>query len=336
MGAPELPDGPELVYLKGMKGHDFEDLVYEVYQRHGYQVIRMPRVRDGGKDLVVVQGNNRYYVQCKRWKRKVGVRQVRELDSVSTHDGAVGSIIVTTKSFTRPAMEYAKNLATPMMLIGGDQFAQMADQVGIQLDWGSRAEEEVIRCFPRQDDLTWGALEAKLERMAPSSRYPGHQDIMLGPQIKAYYRLDFTISRYPRKHRSAEVNHYALIDGSATSLPEDTSWYLIEQRPELAKCFGGPVGRLREWRPHEMERSLIIDEFNLPQEEARKFGQWYGQQLAKGMKLPPSKVVLRKVYKLMIPLYTMQRVVGNGSFEVCALLGREPYHLSYITNGVPP
>jgi hypothetical protein len=126
-----------------MKGHDFEDLVYEVYQRLGYQVIPMPRVRDGGKDLVVVQDNDRYYVQCKRWKRKVGERQVRELDSVSTHDGAMGSIIVTPRSFTRPAMEYAKNLATPMMLIGGDQLAQMAEQVGIQLDWGSRAEEEV-------------------------------------------------------------------------------------------------------------------------------------------------------------------------------------------------
>ena len=88
MGAPDSREGREPVYLQGMKGHDFEDLVREVYERLGYQVIRMPRVRDGGKDLVVVEGNDRYYVQCKRWKRKVGVRQVRELDSVSTHDGA--------------------------------------------------------------------------------------------------------------------------------------------------------------------------------------------------------------------------------------------------------
>jgi hypothetical protein len=58
MGAPDSREGREQVYLKGMKGHNFEDLVREVYERLGYQVIRMPRVRDGGKDLVV-EGNDR-------------------------------------------------------------------------------------------------------------------------------------------------------------------------------------------------------------------------------------------------------------------------------------
>ncbi len=66
--------------LNGMHWGEFEILVGEAFRLQGYHVTET--VNNGGIDLVLRKGHERFLVQCKQWKAyKVGVQVVRELVS---------------------------------------------------------------------------------------------------------------------------------------------------------------------------------------------------------------------------------------------------------------
>ena len=63
---------------------------------------------DGGVDLVLRKGREKFLVQCKQWRAfKVGVAVVRELYGVMAAKGAAGGFVVTSGSFTEEAIEFA-------------------------------------------------------------------------------------------------------------------------------------------------------------------------------------------------------------------------------------
>ena len=64
---------------------------------------------DGGVDLVLAWGNEKFLVQCKQWKAfKVGVDVVRELYGVMAAQGAAGGFVVTSGRFTADAAAFAQ------------------------------------------------------------------------------------------------------------------------------------------------------------------------------------------------------------------------------------
>ena len=67
--------------LDGMSWREFELLVGEAYRLQGYRVAEIGGGGpDGGVDLVLAKGAEKFFVQCKQWKAyKVGVTTVREL-----------------------------------------------------------------------------------------------------------------------------------------------------------------------------------------------------------------------------------------------------------------
>jgi len=100
---------------------DFEGLVAEVFRQKGYRVVQRGGAQaDGGVDLDVYFGSNRYFVQCKQWKaRQVGVSVVRELFGVVAAEGAAGGFVVTSGSFTQDAIAFAKG--RPLILVDAQQ-----------------------------------------------------------------------------------------------------------------------------------------------------------------------------------------------------------------------
>lgn len=96
--------------LDGMSWREFEILVGESYRQQGYQVAELGGAGpDGGVDLVLTKGNEKFFVQCKQWKAyKVGVTTVRELYGVMAAKGATGGSVVTSGSFTADAVEFAQ------------------------------------------------------------------------------------------------------------------------------------------------------------------------------------------------------------------------------------
>lgn len=78
--------------------------------RYGYSVVsRGGDGPDGGVDLELHMGSDKYLVQCKQWKTsKVGVATVRELYGVMTAERAVGGFVVTSGAFTDDAKAFAE------------------------------------------------------------------------------------------------------------------------------------------------------------------------------------------------------------------------------------
>ena len=95
--------------LDGMSWREFEMLVGESFRLQGYGVLETGGGgADGGVDLVLSKGTEKYLVQCKQWKAfKVGVDVVRELYGVMAAKGAAGGFVVTSGRFTEDAVGFA-------------------------------------------------------------------------------------------------------------------------------------------------------------------------------------------------------------------------------------
>ncbi len=95
--------------LDGMSWREFEILVGEAYRLQGYQVTETGGGgADGGIDLALTKGSEKFLVQCKQWKAfKVGVDVVRELYGVMAAKGATGGFVVTSGRFTEDARAFA-------------------------------------------------------------------------------------------------------------------------------------------------------------------------------------------------------------------------------------
>ena len=96
--------------LDGMDWREFEVLVGEAYRLQGYRVTETGGGgADGGVDLVLAKGGEKFLVQCKQWKAyKVGVDVVRALYGVMAAQGATGGFVVTSGRFTADARDFAQ------------------------------------------------------------------------------------------------------------------------------------------------------------------------------------------------------------------------------------
>ena len=95
--------------LDGVSWREFELLVGEAFRLQGYRVTETGGPgADGGIDLSMTKGNEKFLVQCKQWKAfKVGVDVVRELYGVMAAKGATGGFVVTSGRFTDDAKSFA-------------------------------------------------------------------------------------------------------------------------------------------------------------------------------------------------------------------------------------
>lgn len=124
-----LENQKDLDSLRSLSWKKFEELVGEAYRRQGYFVLENPgEGADGGVDLRLRKGGKKVYVQCKHWKRDVGVKVVRELYGVIKAQNAVKGIIVTSGSFSADAMSFAKG--KEIELVDGTQLLALV--AGVQ------------------------------------------------------------------------------------------------------------------------------------------------------------------------------------------------------------
>jgi len=108
---------PSANALNNMSWQEFELLVGEGFRQQGYQVIENGGGgADGGVDLVLRKGGDKFLVQCKQWKAfTVGVTVVRELYGVMAANGAAGGFVVTSGRFTDDAKAFASGRNITLM-----------------------------------------------------------------------------------------------------------------------------------------------------------------------------------------------------------------------------
>ena len=118
----------EPALLSDMRPGVFERLVGEVFARGGFQVTMTARSADGGVDVFAVcrlgLSPTSHVIQCKRYRDKIGVQFVRELYAVKADAGASKAVLVTTSSFTRPAVQFAERHSWEISLVDGTKLLE--------------------------------------------------------------------------------------------------------------------------------------------------------------------------------------------------------------------
>lgn len=92
----------------------FEKLLANILEKFEYEIELQRGTKDGGIDIIAFKKNTifgpeRYLIQAKRWKNKVGVEPVQRLIWAHNHYKVTKSCIATTSAFTRGAWELAEN-----------------------------------------------------------------------------------------------------------------------------------------------------------------------------------------------------------------------------------
>lgn len=116
-----------LELLRRIEWKRFEELSAAFYREIGLRSETIRCGADGGIDAKLFQGDSQEpiaVVQCKAWNtRPVGVKPVRELLGVMTHQNIGKGIFITTGNYTNEAAQFAK--ANPIDLVNGTTFLGM-------------------------------------------------------------------------------------------------------------------------------------------------------------------------------------------------------------------
>ena len=123
---------PEL--LRTIEWRVFERLLADMLERFGFEVELQRGTRDGGVGIFAVKrigvfGPERFLIQAKRWKNKVGVEPVQQLVFLQSHLHVTKSCLATTATFTKGALQLGKQYAWQLELRDFDGLKTWVDQV---------------------------------------------------------------------------------------------------------------------------------------------------------------------------------------------------------------
>ena len=106
----------------------FERLVQRLLRESGFIHVEVTgRSGDGGIDGIISLdrlGLEKVYVQAKKWKEQVGSPVVREFVGALQLNGANKGVLITSGTFSKPALEAAE-LAKVVVLIDGETVASL-------------------------------------------------------------------------------------------------------------------------------------------------------------------------------------------------------------------
>jgi restriction system protein len=157
--------------LSTLSWQQFEQLVAAIFREQGFQVEeRGGHGPDGGVDLVLKKGTEKYLVQCKHWRSiKVGVPVVRELYGAMAAEGAVGGFVATTGQFTADAKRFVEG--RNIRLIDGRQLSKQMNKKGIGND---RIQPKMTPLLPAIPDCPL-CTKPMVSRVAKKGAHSGKQ-----------------------------------------------------------------------------------------------------------------------------------------------------------------
>lgn len=123
-----------LIRIKDCSPEFFEKLVIELLIKMGYGGSRkdageaIGKSGDGGIDGIIKEdklGLDIIYIQAKRWQGSVGSREIRDFVGSLVGQKANKGIFITTSIFTKDALNYVSTIPQKVILIDGEQLAQL-------------------------------------------------------------------------------------------------------------------------------------------------------------------------------------------------------------------
>ena len=125
---PEAIKEWSLSLLKEIEWKRFELLCAEYFRCLGKRVETINNGADGGIDARIFSDKTNkleYAIQCKSWNSLVGIKALRELYGVMSHEAAGKGIFMTTSDFTEEAKKFATDHNNKLFLINGEKFVSM-------------------------------------------------------------------------------------------------------------------------------------------------------------------------------------------------------------------
>ena len=125
---PEAINEWSLSLLKEIEWKRFELLCAEYFRCLGKRVETVTHGADGGIDARIFSDKSNtleYAIQCKSWNSLVGIKSIRELYGVMSHEAAGKGIFMTTSDFTDEAKKFATDHNNKLFLINGEKFVAM-------------------------------------------------------------------------------------------------------------------------------------------------------------------------------------------------------------------
>lgn len=129
-----------LARIMGCSPSFFERLVVELLVKMGYGGSRkdageaIGRSGDEGIDGIIKEdrlGLDTIYIQAKRWQGTVGRPDIQRFTGALMGQRARKGIFITTSDFSREAREYAGSIDSKIVLIDGEQLAQLMIDHGV-------------------------------------------------------------------------------------------------------------------------------------------------------------------------------------------------------------
>lgn len=115
--------------IDALNGREFEELVAQLFQLHGFDAQLTTRTMDGGYDIIAVRqdpflGSERVLIETKHYspERKVGIAPVRVLAGALFEGRGSRGVVVTTSGFTKGARNFAEQIGK-LKLIDRDDLA---------------------------------------------------------------------------------------------------------------------------------------------------------------------------------------------------------------------
>jgi restriction system protein len=128
------PTSWSIELLRRIEWKRFEELAAAFYRELGLRSETIRCGADGGIDAKLFKEGSSEpaaIVQCKAWNsRPVGVKPVRELLGVMTHQNTLEGIFISTGDFTNEAIEFAKS--NPIDLVSGSAFMGMIQKLSAE------------------------------------------------------------------------------------------------------------------------------------------------------------------------------------------------------------
>ena len=125
--APTRPADWYAPVLEVIEWRRFEALVEALFQQGGFITESQSHGADGGVDIRLYSrhqpGQPVSLVQCKHWKKRVGVDKVRELRGVLAAQGVARGQLVCSSGFTPDAVAFAKD--NGVNLLGAEELLRL-------------------------------------------------------------------------------------------------------------------------------------------------------------------------------------------------------------------
>ena len=143
IGAAKLKDALSAQLIERVKQSSpdfFEALVVDLLVAMGYGGSHADAARvvgrsgDGGIDGVIKEdrlGLESIYIQAKRWEATVGRPTIQQFAGALAGHHARKGVVITTSAYSQEAVAYAKSLQTTIVLIDGEQLAELMIEFGV-------------------------------------------------------------------------------------------------------------------------------------------------------------------------------------------------------------